>query len=105
MEGEDIYLSMGVLIECEWVLRSNYEFIADQVGTALTGICSLPNVTVERPDVAKRALLAQKKGMDFADAVHVLTADADGARAFATFDKALRRKANRLVAGIKVVPP
>ena len=105
MDTAQVYLSLGVLIECVWVLRSSYEYAADQVLKALMAVCSLPNVTLERPEVAQQAFLAQSRGVDFADAVHVLTAEADGADGFATFDEALRRQSGAFAVRLKIVPP
>jgi predicted nucleic-acid-binding protein len=105
LAAAQVYLSTSVLIECEWVLRSSYRYAADQVATALLSMCRLPNVTLERPELIRRALQAQVEGSDFADAVHLLTADADGASEFATFDKSLRKRADKITSGLKAISP
>jgi predicted nucleic-acid-binding protein len=92
-----------VVLEIEWVLRSVYEFGRPVIANGITRLLGLPGVEIEdRPAVA-RALVWYGQGLDFADALHL--ASAVPADAFATFDRALRRKARRLDGAVAVVVP
>lgn len=103
--NKQVFLSASVLMEAEWVLRSTYAVSPSRIAPALLGLCSLPNVVVERAAVVRRALAAQAAGADFADAIHVLTAEAAGAGSFATFDKSLRRRVSAFAVSIEAISP
>lgn len=105
VEGAHVLLATTVLIECEWVLRGTYDLPVNRIGDALLGLCSLPNVTIERPQIVHDALAAYSMGADFADAIHILSAEAAGADEFATFDKSLRRRAAHFCQSIKAIAP
>ncbi len=89
-----VLLLKSVLLETEWVLRGLYRFARPAIQDGITRLLGLPGIEIEdRPAVA-RALEWYRNGLDFADALHL----ASGVRAdsFATFDRALRRKARTL---------
>lgn len=102
VEGSGVFLSTTVLLETEWVLRSVYGFEAERLVEVLTAFAGLPNVTLEKPAAAAKALSWAPEGMDLADALH--QADAEGCSAFLTFDREFVRRANR-IAGISVRTP
>lgn len=91
MRDNRIYIGLSVLLETEWVLRSAYGAAPDEVASAFLGVAGLPNVTVESPDLLMEAVTAHRKGMDFADSLHVAGA-AEAGDQFATFDEALRKR-------------
>lgn len=91
IEAGDIFVSTTVLLECEWVLRSAYGFPADRIVKSLRGLAGLPGVTIEEPALIARALDAMTGGMDFADALHL--GSAQGCSAFLSFDRKLARAA------------
>jgi predicted nucleic-acid-binding protein len=74
-----------VLLETEWVLRGAYRFGRERVVAALAAFAGLPRVTLEDPAAAAKALDWARRGMDFADALHL--AKAQGCEAFVTFDQ------------------
>ena len=92
-----IFLPKTVLLETEWVLRSLYRFPAIAIAGAIRAFVGLPNVQSEQPAVTAQALDWFTQGMDFADALHL--ASAEDCEAFATFDRKLARAARKVGAG------
>jgi len=95
VEGDPVFVAPTVVLECEWVLRSLYGFQRIHVANALEAFCAVPNVTVGEAEAVSRALRLARRGMDFADALHL--ASAAHCAAFVTFDKRLVRKAKGLI--------
>lgn len=69
-----LWIPVTVVLETEWVLRSAYGFSPDAIGTAISGLTRLANVTVENLDAVTFAIDALGKGIDFADALHLASA-------------------------------
>jgi predicted nucleic-acid-binding protein len=91
--SNDILISTTVLIESEWVLRSNYKLKKDEVLDGLQAVANLPRVRLEAPESFALALAWARAGMDFADAFHL--AAAKDCEAFVTFDRRLIRQTRR----------
>ena len=92
--SERAFVSITVLLEFEWVLRGFYELPADQVCTVLRALAGIEHLTVEDRDAVLLAVEWAGQGMDFADALHLSrSARASG---FATFDRKLAKRAQRL---------
>jgi predicted nucleic-acid-binding protein len=92
--AERVFVSMTVVLETEWVLRSIYRHTPAQIADAFTNLLGLPNITVESPDFLASALRYVEAGLDFADALHLANAaDCDG---FVTFDQRLVQTAAAL---------
>jgi len=102
IHGEDVYVCTTVLLETEWVLRRGYRFSRGQIIVALTAFAGLPRVTLEDPALAAKALDWMRRGMDFADALHL--AKAAGCEAFVSFDQRFAAVANAL-SEVKVRAP
>lgn len=79
-----------VLVETEWVLRSSYGWSREQRVRGLGILLDLPHA-LACPAYARWALKQTAKGADFADMMHI--ASAEGASSFASFEKKLRRLA------------
>lgn len=90
-EVGEVFISLTVLLETEWVLRSGYGFAPESVVTALSSVAGLPGVTVEDPALLALALDWTGDGMDFADAMHL--AKASGCDTFLSFDRRLAKVA------------
>ena len=90
----EVFIAKTVVLEMEWVLRAVYELPRDAVRKALLHVLGLPNVVVEAPEQVAEALDLYGKGMDFADALH-LVANSE-AREFYTFDRRFERIARAL---------
>lgn len=95
IEDGDIFVSLTVLLETEWVLRAGYGLSVAEIVGALRALAGLPGVTIEAPAHLALALDWTGKGMDFADALHL--AGADHCTAFVTFDRKLAKQAKNLV--------
>lgn len=92
--SEQIFISKTVLLESEWVLRFSYELPPKVILQALRNIIGLPNVMVEQQREIAEALEGFERGLDFADALHLASSRRAGR--FATFDKKLIKRAEKL---------
>jgi len=92
--SEQIFISKTVLLESEWVLRFSYELPPKVILQALRNIVGLPNVMVEQQREIAEALNGFEQGLDFADALHLASSRRAGR--FATFDKKLIKRAEKL---------
>jgi predicted nucleic-acid-binding protein len=88
-----VWLSKTVLLETAWVLRSIYGFEEAEIRQAFVKLLGLPNVHAEDARAVAAALALAAQGVELADAVHLSSRPAGAA--FATFDKALARRARR----------
>jgi hypothetical protein len=68
VDGNDVFLSRTVILECEWVLRSAYGYSPREICRKLRAFTGLPTVFTEDHPVVARALDHAEDGMDFADA-------------------------------------
>lgn len=93
--SEQIFISKTVLLESEWVLRFSYELPPKVILQALHNIIGLPNVMVEQQREIAEALDGFERGLDFADALHLASSRRAGK--FATFDKRLIKRAEKLI--------
>jgi predicted nucleic-acid-binding protein len=96
------FVSVTVLLELEWVLRGFYELAAEDISKVLRALASIPHVTLEDRDSVLLALDAFDKGLDFADALHVVRASR--ASSFVTFDRRLVKRAQSLGLPVPVEP-
>jgi predicted nucleic-acid-binding protein len=92
--NEQIFIPKTVLLEAEWVLRFSYELSPKVILLALRNIIGLPNVMVEQQNEIVEALDGFERGLDFADALHLASSRRAGR--FATFDKKLIKRAEKL---------
>ncbi len=102
-EREEIEIPLTVILEFEWVLRSVYKIKTLAICDALEALLGLPNVTVQREDLVSGALEAFRKGVPFADAVHVLSVET--ATEMLTFDRPFQKRASRIAEAIPVRVP
>lgn len=92
---EHILIAKTVLLETEWVLRYSYRLSPQAIQTAFRKLLGLPQVTLEDAAAVSDALARFEAGMDFADALHLVSGH--GAEAFATFDVRLQQRAGKQV--------
>lgn len=102
IEDGDIFVSLTVLLETEWVLRAGYGLSVTEIVDALRALAGLPGVTIEEPAQLALALDWTGKGMDFADALHLT--GASHCAAFVSFDRKLAKHAKAHAATPVVVP-
>lgn len=88
------FIARSVLLETEWVLRAAYRLSRTAIHRSLMAVCGLPQVRLEQPEQLAQALADFAAGMDFADALHLATAEAASAE-FQTFDARFARAAAR----------
>jgi predicted nucleic-acid-binding protein len=94
IDSEDVFVCTTVLLETEWVLRSAYGFTSVEVASALRAFAGLPRVRLEDAALIAKALDWTIRGMDFADALHLVKAQ--GCQAFVSFDRRFARAAKEL---------
>ncbi|MHB2266461.1 type II toxin-antitoxin system VapC family toxin [Aliihoeflea sp. PC F10.4] len=85
IDGKPVFASVTVMMEVEWVLRSTYGYRPTEVARAMMAFAGLPTVTVEDGAMLTAAFNLAEKGMDFADALHLVrSSHCDG---FVSFDR------------------
>ena len=72
----DVFVPKTVILELEWVLRYVAEQPESKVIDCLAHLITLPGITVEDRDEIEAALSHCRKGIDFADALHLAASKA-----------------------------
>jgi predicted nucleic-acid-binding protein len=93
LSRERVFVSLTVMLEAEWVLRSAYGLDRLNVARAFRAFAGLPQVVVQDPPSLEMALTWAEAGMDFADALHL--AQSGASKAFLTFDDRFAKAAKR----------
>lgn len=93
-ELDEIWIGVTVLLEVAWVLESVYDLSATETVEALRGLLGLPNVRVEDAGTVAKALDIAGRGLELADALHLLRAP-EGAE-FSTFDRTLAKSGSKV---------
>ena len=90
VQGDDtLYIPITVMLELEWVLRSNFKFNKTQVTATLSSLLACGELSFESEAALEVALaLYIKVGADFADCTHIALAHVAGQSPLWTFDKA-----------------
>jgi predicted nucleic-acid-binding protein len=93
--GAPLFVTVSVILELVWVVRAHYEFSNDEVAAVLEHLSGVRHVTIERSDDVQQAIDWMRRGLNFADALHL--ACSAGCEQFATFDdQGFARKATKL---------
>ncbi len=88
-------VSWSVILELEWVMRGFYEVEPASFCDAMTHLLGMGHVTVERWEAVSDAVNLHRRGLDFADALHLTTSAA--CSQFLSFDeRRFVRRARRL---------
>jgi predicted nucleic-acid-binding protein len=86
--GEDVFVSLMVLMETEWVLRSRYSLQKTQVMEAISGLLDTTEVQLEdEPAIEETLFIWKDSAADFADCLIGAHNRRLGCRATATFDE------------------
>lgn len=86
-KGEPVLVSLLVLLEIEWVLRSRYEMAKADIVTAFSALLDTADLTFEdEPSVETAAYSWKDSAADFADCLIEARNRRLGCRATATFD-------------------
>jgi predicted nucleic-acid-binding protein len=87
--GDTLYIPITVMLELEWVLRSNFKLSKTQVTATLSSLLACSELSFESEAALEVALaLYIKGGADFADCTHIALAHVAGESPLWTFDKA-----------------
>jgi predicted nucleic-acid-binding protein len=97
-----VFIPDSVIQETEWVLRYAYEFSAEDICDALSGLFGLKNVRLSNPVLVAQALEWHKQGMDFSDALHL--SQCQNCESIFTFDKSFRARGRNLSHCSVVIP-
>ena len=90
-----LFVARSVVLELEWVMRGFYGFAPAPIADALEHLLGLPNVTVEDHSLVEAAVDNLRRGLDFADALHLAASGA--CTEMFTFDRRrFSARANRL---------
>ena len=86
--GDTLYIPITVMLELEWVLRSNFKFDKTQVTATLSSLLACGELSFQS-EAALEVALAQyiKGGADFADCTYIALAHVAGESPLWTFDK------------------
>ena len=90
-QDNQLFVSLTVVMESEWVLRSAYRWSRRRIADALAILTSLENLDFELVEWVEWAIERYLEGADFADMIHIV-ANKENAR-LATFDKRLSKQA------------
>ena len=102
LEQNEIHVSLSVLLETEWVLRSVYKLSRATIDRIFTVLLETERTMVEREALVEAALQAFRAGLDFADALHLAGCPV---QAFATFDADLVKQARAHFQTPEVISP
>ncbi|GGE72252.1 type II toxin-antitoxin system VapC family toxin [Sphingomonas prati] len=91
LQNEVLHVSLTVLIEVEWVLRSAYGWRRERTAEVLTVLTDLDGLDVEEAAMVRWAAGRLAEGADFADMIHLVAAR--HMSGFVTFDRSLARGA------------
>jgi predicted nucleic-acid-binding protein len=97
--GESLFVSLTVVLELEWVLRSRYEYPKEQVLSTLSSLLETRELEFQDEAAVEHALYYYRRSrVDFAECLHLGCAAAAGRLPLMTFDRlAARVEGARLV--------
>jgi predicted nucleic-acid-binding protein len=85
--GEEVFVSLPVLLETEWVLRSRYAFAKADIMNAISGLLDTTELRFEHePTIEETLYTWQRSNAEFADCLIGAHHRRLGCRATATFD-------------------
>jgi predicted nucleic-acid-binding protein len=97
------YVADTVLLETEWLLRSVFSVERVEVNRLFSDLVASDNATFRDREKVALAVLAHRAGVDFADALHLVSAD--NCTDFVTFDADLIKNAGVIPTGMMVRNP
>lgn len=101
---QPLLVAKTVLLEFEWLLRGYYKYPKTAVQQVFDHLFSIPNLIIESRNQVETAVGWTREGMDFADALHLVSYE--GCPTMASFDdKRFARLAARLKTPTRVVVP
>lgn len=97
------FVARSVVQEIVWVLTKSYRFGSADISLVLDALTQSEQLVLEDEPLILQALDWYKKGIDFADAIHL--AAAQSCERLATFDQAFIKAAQALQTPIPVTHP
>jgi len=102
--GEPLAVCVTVLLELEWVMRGYYGFSSAQIAGAMRHLLALPQVAVANREKVEQAISHAEAGLDFADALHLVSyRECDSVASFD--DRRFARRAQRMNLAPRVFVP
>jgi predicted nucleic-acid-binding protein len=100
LKGEaEVFVGKTVLLETSWVLRSAYDFQDVEIVSAFQRLGGMENMVFEDASSVVLALQwVRENDLDFADALHLATAQTIGAQPFYSFDQSLVKRGGQFSA-------
>ena len=87
-DAQTLFVPVTVALELEWVLRTSFGYVKDEVMAVLSNLFSAAEMTFESERALEVALQLYRKGpADFADCLHIALAAQAGELPLWTFDK------------------
>ena len=92
-KGERLFVTVTVMLEVEWVLRTKYHFDRQNVAAALNGLLDVTELEFQTEPALEQALwlFTQTGSRDFADCLHIALASQSGQGPLLTFDERASR--------------
>lgn len=88
-KGESLFVPMTVMLELEWVLRSNFGFDKLQIILTFSNLLAASELSFESETSVEVAVeLFRQNKADFSDCVHIALSHAAGMTPMWTFDRA-----------------
>jgi predicted nucleic-acid-binding protein len=91
---EACFVPLTVSLELEWVLRGAYRLSTEAVVDAFEGLLGVRHLHFEQEPTVRSALALLRQGLDFADALHLLSSGS--CAVLLSFDRALIHQVERL---------
>ncbi|MET0605942.1 MAG: type II toxin-antitoxin system VapC family toxin [Beijerinckiaceae bacterium] len=98
-----VFVTTTVVMETEWVLRKTYGYGPTRIADAFSVLVATEGVRLDDSAKIETAITGLRKGLDFADALHL--AGSAQIESFATFDGLLRKRAHRAFTAPRAVSP
>lgn len=91
--GEHLFVTVTVMLEVEWVLRSQYRLDRQQVTAALSALLDVMELEFQTEPALEQALwlFKQTGPRDYADCLHIALASQAGQGPLLTFDERASR--------------
>ncbi|MCH9826809.1 MAG: PIN domain-containing protein [Gammaproteobacteria bacterium] len=100
LQANRVLLLTTVLLETEWVLRSRYGYQRQQVADYFDWLAGLESCTLEADAIARTAFELHRKGLDFANALHLVSARSVPLH---TLDQAFAKRAAKLGTKVQLI--
>lgn len=100
-KDQRLFITVTVVMEIEWVLRSRYRFDRPSVTAALDALLNVAELEFQSEPALEQALwlFKQAGSPDFSDCLHLALASQAGPRPFLTFDERAARLEGALLVG------